>query len=175
MSLPAGDEGPATSVASPTTAVSTQLQSAIAALPLAEGETDLEQMRSLLGPPDAFTLELDVTGADGESRREEWFYFELLSVYEFVDGRLVSNLPLEEGGFLIAPLQYDPADFTLGVGWEETAAGLPDAAEFISYEIEDEFEVEATYYVGSQLLLVFDESGRLAYVETLPLEAEAPQ
>jgi ribosomal protein L40E len=151
--------------------VTNQLSLAVASLPDAEGDTDLEQMRSLLGPPDAFTLALEVADDGQQSRREEWFYYDLLSVYEFVDGSLVSNLPLDEGGLMVAPKQYDPADFTLGVTWDEVPATLDDPDAFESYPLEDEYEIDATYYVGAQLLLVFDEEGLLVYVETQPLEA----
>jgi hypothetical protein len=143
----------------------------VASLPPVSGETDREQMRSLAGPPDAFTVSLETYDDGTTVRREEWFYYDLRSVYEFADGALVSNLPLDASDQLILlPVQYDPDDFQLGVPWETVSATLPDAASFSSYQLEEAYGVDATYYVGEQLLLVFDEDGLLFYLEAVPLE-----
>lgn len=150
------------------------LEDVFSVIPAASGDSDLEQMRSLLGPPDAFTLMLEPQEGGEQVRREEWYYYDLLSVFEFADGKLVANLPLEKTqSLLIVPLQYDPADFQLGTTWQEVARKLSNPGELQSYELEEEFDLAVTYYVGAQLLLAFDDEGLLFYVETLPLEAEA--
>ena len=159
-------------VASPQVVAS--LAEAVSDLPPTSGDSDIEQIRSLLGPPDAFALMLEPQEGGAPLRREEWYYYEIDSVFEFADGKLVANLPLDENqGLLVVPLQYDPADFQLGTTWQDVASTLDDPDELQSYELEEEFELPVTYYVGVQLLLAFDNEGLLFYMETLPLEAEA--
>jgi hypothetical protein len=148
-----------------------RVQEILDSLPDLEGETDLDQMRALLGPPDAFTI-FEEPRADGtRSRTEEWFYYELYSVYEFADGKLVANLPLDDPPeWLVLPRQYDPSMFVLGETWEQVSARIPEPGMFTRYELEPEYELPATYYAANQLLLLFDDAGRLLYVEAIPLE-----
>ncbi|MCA9824732.1 MAG: zinc ribbon domain-containing protein [Dehalococcoidia bacterium] len=136
-----------------------------------EGETEQDQMRSLMGPPDGFTVTEDVDEAGNVSRREEWFYYEIRTVFEYAGGKLVSSLPLESSydDFYIAAVQYDPGDFELGVSWDDVAAILPDPAAMIRYELEPEYELDGHFYAGNQLLLFFDDDDRLIYLEALPL------
>lgn len=148
-----------------------RVQSTLDSLPALEGATDLEQLRSLLGPPDAFTIFGDQSPDGSTARREEWFYYELYSVYEFVDGRLVANLPLDDpSDWHIFPRQYDPAMFQLGETWAQVAERIPQPGSLTRFELEPEYDLQASYYVGNQLLLLFDEAGGLLYVEAIPLE-----
>ncbi|MGE0601826.1 MAG: hypothetical protein AB7J35_20510 [Dehalococcoidia bacterium] len=149
------------------------IESVLAGLPHAEGETDIDQMRSLLGPPDAFTLFLESDAEGHTGRREEWYYFDYLSVYSFLDGKLETNLPLADAAdFTVLPRRWDPGMFDLGVEWPDLADVIGDPARFESYEFEPEYEVPGTYYVGNQLLLLFDDEGKLYYVEAIPLEPD---
>lgn len=158
--LPAADAG---SVA--------RVQATLDSLPGLEGATDLDQLRSLLGPPDAFTIFLDQYDDGSTARREEWFYYEFYSLYEFVDGRLVANLPLDDPAeWHVLPRQYDPAMFELGETWVQVAERIPDPGSLTRFELEPEYELPASYYVGNQLVLLFDEGGGLLYVEAVPLE-----
>ena len=147
------------------------IQAILDGLPHLEGETDLQQMRSLLGPPDAFTIFLERLDDGRSARREEWFYFDYYSVYSFLDGKLQTNLPLADPPeLMILPRHWDPGAFELGATWESLAGVVKDPGAFESFEFEDEFEVPGRYYVGNQLVLVFDEDGHLYYVEAVPLE-----
>ena len=133
-------------------AVVERLEEIIADMPEPSGQTDREQFRSLLGPPEAFTIAIEVDDQGISRRREEWFYYDLRSVYEFVDGTLVANLPIEaEHQFLILPIQYDPDSFEMGSTWEEVAASLGGAERFESFQLEPAYELEATVYVGDLL------------------------
>jgi hypothetical protein len=148
-----------------------RVQATLDSLPGLEGATDLEQTRSLLGPPDAFTIFLDQYPDGSTARREEWFYYELYSLYEFVDGRLVANLPLDDpADWQVFPRQYDPAMFELGETWVQVAERIPEPGSLTRFELEPEYELQASYYVGNQLLLLFDDLGGLLYVEAIPLE-----
>jgi hypothetical protein len=149
------------------------LQSAVDAFGELEGEADIAQVRSAMGPPDAFTIAHEVADDGTATRREEWFYYELRTVFEFADGRLVSNLPVESsyGDFYLLANHYDPADFEMGATWEAVQAVLHDPSAFAEFELEPEYEIEATYYAGDQLILAFDDTGALFYVEGVPLAA----
>lgn len=148
-----------------------RVQEILDSLPDLEGETDLDQMRALLGPPDAFTIFEEPRPDGTTSRTEEWFYYEFYSVYEFVDGKLVANLPLDDPPeWLVLPRQYDPSMFVLGETWEQVSARIPEPGMFTRHDLEPEWELPATYYAANQLLLLFDEGGRLLYVEAIPLE-----
>ncbi|MEE8472262.1 MAG: hypothetical protein V3S82_03730, partial [Dehalococcoidia bacterium] len=155
----------------PSPEVVASLATALSGLPPASGDSDLEQMRSLIGPPDAFALTLEPRDGAAPVQREEWYYYEIGTVFEFADGKLVANLPLDENqGLLVVPLRYDPADFQLGTTWQEVARTLDHPGELQSYELEEGYELQVTYYVGAQLLLAFDDDGLLFYMEALPLE-----
>ena len=147
------------------------IQAILDGLPQLDGQTDIEQMRSLLGPPDAFTIFLEQAEDGSKARREEWYYFEYYSVYSFLDGNLELNLPLgDPPELMVLPRHWDPASFELGATWDSLHGAVKDPGAFESFEIEPEFEVPGRYYVGSQLILVFDEEGHLYYVEAIPLE-----
>jgi hypothetical protein len=135
------------------------------------GGSDLDQMRGIAGLPDGFTIALETDDEGTTTRREEWFYYEIRTVFEFVDGRLVSNLPIESkyGQFYLAPVQYDPATIPMGVSWEELAEALPDPGSLVRYELEPEYDLDGSFYVGNQLLAFFDDNGLLIYLEALPL------
>ncbi len=97
-------------------------------------------------------------------------------MFEFADGKLVASLPLDEiQGLLVVPRRYDPADFQLGTTWQEVARTLDNPGELQSYELEEGYELQVTYYVGAQLLLAFDDDGLLFYMEALPLETGATE
>jgi hypothetical protein len=152
-----------------------QMEDAIAALPEPIGDNDRDQIRSMIGLPDAFTISFERSGEDGDGplvRYETWYYYELLTAYEFADGALISNLPMDAvDGLVFLPKKYDPADFERATTWDEIVPMLSDPDSFVPRELEAEYEVPLVFYAGEQLLVVFDDEG-LFYVETVPLAAE---
>jgi len=152
-----------------------QMEEAIAVLPEPIGDNDRDQIRSMIGLPDAFTISFERSGEDGDGplvRYETWYYYELLTTYDFADGALISNLPMDSvDGLVLLPKKYDPADFERTTTWDEIAPMLSDPDSFVARELEAEYEVPLVFYAGEQLLVVFDDEG-LFYVETVPLAAE---
>lgn len=152
-----------------------QMEEAIAVLPEPIGDNDRDQIRSMIGLPDAFTISFERSGEDGDGplvRYETWYYYELLTAYEFADGALISNLPMDPvDGVVFLPKKYDPADFERTTTWDDIAPMLRDPDSFVARELEAEYEVQLVFYAGEQLLVVFDDEG-LFYVETVSLAAE---
>ena len=147
-----------------------ELQAIVDRLPEAVGEDDASEMRSLIGPPDAFTVAFERTDDGAVSRREEWFYYDLATVFEFVDGAVLWDWPLDaEVDFLVHPVRYDPGDFDAEATWESLAQVVGDPSAFEAVALDPEYEVPATIYVGNLLLLAFDEEGKLFYVEAVPV------
>ena len=152
-----------------------QMEDAVAALPEPLGDNDRDQIRSMIGLPDAFTISFERSGEEGDGplvRYETWYYYELLTAYEFADGALISNLPMDSvDGVVFLPKRYDPALFERTTTWDEIASMLSDPDSFVARELEAEYEVPLVFYAGEQLLVAFDDEG-LFYVETVPLAAE---
>jgi hypothetical protein len=152
-----------------------QMEDAVAALPDPLGDNDRDQIRSMIGLPDAFTISFERSGEDGDGplvRYETWYYYELNTAYEFADGALISNLPMDAvDGLVFLPKKYDPADFERTTTWDEIVLMLSDPDSFVPRELEAEYEAPLVFYAGEQLLVVFDDEG-LFYVETVPLTAE---
>jgi len=152
-----------------------QMEDAISALPEPVGDNDRDQIRSMIGLPDAFTISFERSSEDGDGplvRYETWYYYELLTAYEFADGALISNLSMEPvDGVVFLPKKYDPADFERTTTWDEIEPMLSDPDSFVARELEAEYEVPLVFYAGEQLLVAFDDEG-LFYVETVPLAAE---
>ena len=108
-------------------------------------------------------------------RYETWFYYEILSAFEFADGKLISNLPIDEvTGPTLLPRRYDPAAFKRSMRWDDTKPLLHDPSTFEPRPLPKEFDVPLVFYAGEQLLLGFDDEG-LVYVETIPLTSGAGQ
>jgi hypothetical protein len=152
-----------------------QMEDAVAALPEPIGDNDRDQIRSMIGLPDAFTISFERSGEDGDGplvRYETWYYYELLTAYEFADGALISNLPMDPvDGIVFLPKKYDPAEFERTTTWEKIVPMLSDPDSFVARELEAEYAVPLVFYAGEQLLVTFDDEG-LFYVETVPLAAE---
>lgn len=167
-----GEGGSQSSSSSELSAVpaSGELQDALDRLPDPSGDDDAEQIGSLLGLPDAFTIAFEPQADGSSSRREQWFYYDLSTVFEFVDGTILWNLALDsETTFMLNASRYDPALFQETSRWASLALALPNPFSFESTTLDDEYGVPATIYVGDQLVLAFDEWGTLFYVETVPL------
>lgn len=161
-------------VDAPDAALVARLNETYASLPTGEGATDLEQVRSLVGAPDAFQVSFERGGAAGdgaEVRYETWYYFDLQSAFEFADGKLIGNLPIDPPAALtLLPRKYDPAAFTRGMPWSEVAKLLVEPLGVEARAVPGEFGAELTFYAGEQLLVAFDENG-LVYAESIPLTA----
>jgi hypothetical protein len=151
-------------------------QAALDRLPDPPGDDDAEQIRSLLGLPDAFTIAFEPQADGSSSRREQWFYYDLSAVFEFVDGTILWNLPLDsETTFMPNASRYDPAVFQETSRRASIALALPSPFSFEPIPLDDQYGVPVTICVGDQLVLAFDEWGTLFYVETVPLiPADAP-
>ena len=151
------------------------MEDAVAALPEPIGDNDRDQIRSMIGLPDAFTISFERSGEEGDGslvRYETWYYYELLTVYEFADGALISNLPMDSvDGVVFLPKKYDPADFERTTTWDEIVPMVSDPDSFVARGLEAEYAVPLVFSAGEQLLVVFDDEG-LFYVETVPLAAE---
>ena len=146
---------------------------AAAKLPEPVGATDRDQLRSMIGPPDTFTLSFERSGAQGDGplvRYENWFYYDLDTEYEFADGALIANLPMTTpvGTTILPPAKYDPDLFDRNTTWDEIASLLVDPELIEPIPVEAEYEVPLTFYAGEQLIVAFDDEG-LVYVETVPL------
>jgi hypothetical protein len=140
----------------------------LAELPAAEGATEREQIRSMLGMPDAF-----VVSYERAIRYETWHYYAAASSFEFSNGRLVTNLPLDEvKGPSLLPRQYDPAGFQRGMPIDQVKAMLADPQAAVTSDMPSELGVPLTTLTGEQLLAVFDSKG-LVYAETVPLQPGA--
>lgn len=146
-------------------------------VPSAPGaSTDLVELRTLLGPPDVFSISWETIGGEdgsgGEAvRYETWVYYDLLTAFEFGNGALLSHLPVDDvGSFAILPLQYNPSDFLSSLTWDDVSAMLANPEDAASTTLsEEEFGAFLQFYAGEQLLVGFDEGG-LVYVETFLLE-----
>jgi hypothetical protein len=160
--------------------VGAEIVDAAAVLPPSTSGDDRDQVRAVLGVPDAFILAFE-PGPDGSTqRREEWYYLERQTGFEFVDGRVLTLLPLEapgsplgaEGtGISFVPSFYDPQDFDRAMSVDDVVAMLTDPSSLVSTPAPDELEVELHVYAADQILFAFDAEG-LAYVETVPLTVE---
>jgi len=165
---------PAPVAVAPNPAVVAALQSIVGRMPAPTGATERDQVRSLLGPPDSFEISFEL--ADGGTsdrliRYEIWYYFELLSAFEFADGDIIANMPVDDVQPLtILPRQFDPDMFRPGMtlGDVKRLLAAPDA--LLSVVAPPELEVNVTCYYGEQLMVALDEAG-VFLVRTYPLEA----
>jgi hypothetical protein len=138
------------------------------------GLNDRDGLAALAGLPDLFDVSYEVLGAESEPegrvvRYETWTYFDLLTAYEFADGRFVAMYPVDDvEGMVLVPNHLDPRDFDRALTWDVLfeRLGRPDGA--ASSVLPPEYEVEATAYAIGQLLAVFDADG-LVFVESVPL------
>lgn len=83
---------PVIAAVTPDPSVVAALQPVLAGMPEPEGDTDRDQVRSLLGPPDSLEISFELAdGGKGDRliRYETWYYFELLSAFEFADGDII--------------------------------------------------------------------------------------
>jgi hypothetical protein len=149
------------------------LAAALAALSDPVGDTEAEQLQSLLGPPDVFELWFEPLESGGVRRWETWYYLDLEISYEFLDGALLLTVPLDEQPSLtLISLRYNPLDFTERTTLDAVRAMLDDSASLIAEETPEEYELGVTVWAGEQLMAAFDENGELLYVETVALVLE---
>jgi hypothetical protein len=154
-------------------ATTARLTAALVGLNVPAAANDREEMRGLIGPPDAFDLTFETNPQEPAApllRVETWHYFDFGSAYVFVDGRLANSFPVEAlGDIALLPLQYDPAAFSRSMTWEQAAALIDDpAAGSISDFDTADVGADLDVYAGPQILLMFDADG-LAAVSTIPL------
>ena len=152
-------------------AAAADLVAAGSLLPEASGDTEAEQLMSVLGRPDAFQLTFEVP-EDGATavRYETWYYLDLEISYEFADGALLFTVPAAAPETLTLPaLQYDPLAFNTETTLADVKAMAGDPTALTASELPAELEAPLTFYVGAQLIVAFDDDDRLFSVETVPL------
>lgn len=155
-----------------------EIATAVGALPEGSGDTDRDQIESLVGVPDAFVVSYEVVGGEDETtgevvRYETWVFFALRTAFEFADGTLVANLPVADlGGPALLPTFYEPSQFQRETTWADVEALIADpdavATTVVPPELLEGTGSELTAYASDQLLVVFDQDG-LVYAETIPL------
>ena len=147
------------------------LQLALEALPELVGETDAEQLHSVLGPPDVFHVWFDPADDGTAARSEVWYYLDLEVSYEFRDGVLLFTIPMDAvEGLLLIPLRFDPLAFSAETTVDELRAMLDDPAALTPEETPAEYELGVTVWAGDQIFAAFDANGELLYVETVALD-----
>lgn len=133
-------------------------------------EDSRDQVLSLMGAPDAFSLTWQPVG-EHTARWEEWSYFDAGTRFDFVDGELVWTADLEPApdGSLYAH-QYDPTNFTAdqGLGDLRDVLNVLGPQDLVSVPLDEADAPGGELIVGDQILLGFD-GGRLVRVETLIL------
>lgn len=135
----------------------------------ATGANERDQVHDLLGAPDAFVVSLEPGDGDATVRREEWTYFALPAMFEFVDGAFVGLWPVEAPTeVLIVPRWFEPADFGRDTTLGDVQAMLADPTALVSTEAPAELGSVMQAYAADQLMVVFD-GGGLVYAETVPL------
>lgn len=148
------------------------LQKLADTLPKPSGETDRDQVRSLLGDPDTFELAFEPASAESDRlvRRETWFYFDMLSAFEFVDGDLIANLPIDDvSGLVVLPRQYNPGQFDRETRIDDVKKLLVQPGAASQTSLPEALGAEVTALAGEQLLVAFDEDGLLVYAQTFIL------
>ena len=148
------------------------LAAALNALPEPTGDTDAEQLHSVLGPPDVFQLWFEpVNGGGAATRSETWYYLDLEVSYEFRNGGLLFTIPMDDiGALLLVPLRYDPLAFDTTTTLADVRAMLDDPNALLPGETPLEYGLDVTVWAGEQLMAAFDASDELLYVETVAID-----
>ena len=124
------------------------------------------------GPPDAFSFAYEPgEGGAAPILQEEWFHFEWLTRFEFIDGRLVDEVavePLPDPS--VVPLWYRPEDFAPGMSLEQLKQRFGAELASSRAEVPQAFGSGMELYAADQIVFGLRE-GRLEYVETVPLGA----
>lgn len=110
-------------------------------------------------------------------RREDWYYLSISRAL-FLDGVLETNLPLDDpSGIMVRfPGTGTPRRSNLDATWESLAATLGGPGRLRVLRVRGRVRtLPGRYYVGNQLIRVFDEDGKLYYVEAVPLEPGAEE
>ncbi len=144
---------------------------------VAETVDERPELMALLGRPDAFKMSLlDVEG--GQVRYESWYYFQLGTQVDFVDGKTVWTLEVEpapDGS--IFPAWYDPLSFdpdipsaeAIKLATEASPAGF--APETIDISEGGDDLAGGLILVGDQIVIGLQDD-QVVYVETVPLFSE---
>lgn len=150
----------------------TNYTAAAEALPDPEpGQSDAEYLHSLEGRPDAFEIVFHQESEGGTVVREEtWYYYELDSAFLFADGAFLYAVAVEEPGSLILIAPYDPLDFTDATTLDDVRAMVSDPASLVQEEVPAVYELTHSFWAGDQLEVVFDASGAIVAVDSVPAE-----
>ena len=156
-------------------ALTAKLQQSVDRLPDAPAGDDADELRALIGPPDAFTIAFE-EGDDGSvGRREQWLWGlrsrHGLRVRRRGDPRRPAPRRLRSACSSTGSI-HDPSLFTAGATWDELAAVLPDPDAFEAIPLDAGYGVDATVRVGDLLQLAFDADGELFYVEAVAVTGE---
>ena len=72
--------------------VAAEIGAIVERLPESNGGGDAAELSLLAGPPDAFTIAFEPADDGSVSRREQWFYYDLATAFEFADGGLLAQV-----------------------------------------------------------------------------------
>jgi ribosomal protein L40E len=135
-----------------------------------EGDTEAEQLIYIFGPPDQFQLSYETY--DGSVHRYEvWYYYDIGIAYELLDTRVVLYYPIDDPeGLFLGANRYSPLDFSEDMTLDDVRAMLDDAASLVEEPIDEEFGIDASFWVGEQLLVAFDTGGNFFLAETYLLD-----
>lgn len=169
-----------TTVRATTTSVRRTLPAGMAArFPVGAGATDRAQVRSMLGPPDAFEVSFEQIAVGKRTRTvrvDVWFYEGLRSAFQFDDGRFVATFPADAAdATVLLPQGFDPDRLVRSTTPQQVAAmagvaaGQPAPA---SFALSEPFGVDLTVRVYGQLVAAFDAQG-LVFARTVPVTLEA--
>lgn len=143
--------------------------------PVGVGSTDRAQVRSMLGPPDAFEVSFEQIAVGRTVRTvrvDVWFYEGLRSAFQFDDGRFVATFPADAAtATVLLPRGFDPEQLARSTtppqlaAMAGVAAGAPAP---LSLELNDAFDVDLTVRVYGQVVAAFDAQG-LVFARTVPI------
>lgn len=110
------------------------------------------------------------SGIQVEVRDETWTYFNLGTVYQFINGELVEESPYTARVETTTRIPCAPHQFFAEMTLDEivAAAGLK---QYLEIPLEDELVPNSRLYYADRLTFALQD-GRLRYIETLPIEGE---
>ena len=147
--------------------------------PTADASSPQAQLLQEYGEPDAFVIFFQADEAAGApaTRVETWYYAELRTAFDFIDGRFSASEALDPADVPPGRARHRPRDFHAGQTWPtlRQALGIDDFAQLDVDTLKLDLEPlrGATAYATPGLLLVFTPKG-LAYVQAIGAQGNGP-
>ncbi len=126
------------------------------------------------GTPHSFAILFysvdDEAGTQVQVRDETWTYFNLGTVFQFINGEPAGESPFTARVETATRIPCSPDQFIDGMTLDEivAAAGL---TQYLEIPLEDELVPGSRLYYADRLTFALQD-GQLRYVETLPIEKE---